>query len=120
MPVRSRMRSHSAIAVEAEPARRGAAPADRVHLGVGQQFGGRQDLAVVELAQRLGIQRDLGDGEAREMGAGPRHRRHDGAGEGLEGGVRRRRQHAEADGSCHGSVPALSGFKYGLFRAGDS
>ena len=39
------------VALEAEPARRGAVPGDRVDLGVGQELGGAQDLGVVELRQ---------------------------------------------------------------------
>ena len=61
------------VAIEAEPARRGAVPGDDIDLGVGEEFGGAQDLAVVELPQRLLRERDLGHLEAREM-----HRRHPG------------------------------------------
>ena len=56
--------AQAAISIKAEPARGRAAPADRIDLRIGQQFRGGEDLAVVELAERLGRQRDLSHGEA--------------------------------------------------------
>ena len=74
MPVASVMRAHSArSALEAEPARRGAAPADHVDPRVGQQPRRVEDLALVELVQRRVAHRDLGHREAREV---RRHARH--------------------------------------------
>jgi hypothetical protein len=37
------------VAIESEPARRGAIPGNHAHLGVGEEFRGANDLAVVEL-----------------------------------------------------------------------
>ena len=75
------------VGVEAEPAGGGAAPADHVDLGIGQQFGRCQDLAVVELAERAVVQRDLRHLETRKVGARARHGGHDGTGERLERGI---------------------------------
>jgi hypothetical protein len=68
---------------------------------VGQELGGTQDFAVVELHQRLLRQGDLGDLEAREVRRCLRHVAQHGGRHGLEHRVRRRRQHADADPTAH-------------------
>ena len=83
------------VGIEAEPAGGGAAPADHVDTGVGQQPGRVEDLAVVELAQRSIAQRDLGDGEAREVGRGAGHLADHRAGQRLQRGVGGGRENAD-------------------------
>lgn len=72
-----------------------------------EEFGRAQDLAVVELAERLLGERDFGNLEAGEMrgdiGQAGQHRHRDR----LKHGVGRRGQHAETNASCHRRFPAL-------------
>jgi hypothetical protein len=89
------------VALEAEPAGRGAVPGDRVDLGVCEKLCRSQDLRVVELAECPVGERDLEHSEAGEMRSRLRNAGEHGDCGRLEDGVRGRRQHAEADGARH-------------------
>ena len=84
------------VAADTEPACRRAVPGDGIDLGVRQQIRRRQHHRGIELVQRRGIERDLGDAEAREMGGDAGHAMQHGVGDGLQHRVGRRRDHAEA------------------------
>jgi DNA-binding GntR family transcriptional regulator len=92
------------VGIEAQPARRGSVPADHVELRVGEQFRGAEDLAVVELPERLVCERDLGDAEPPEMGAHLRQTGEHLRGHRLEHGIRGRRQHPQEQASGHGRL----------------
>src|SRR6267378_4936964 len=89
------------VGFETQPARRRAVPADDIHLCMREQFGRAQDFAVVELRQRAGGQRDLGDLEAGKMHADLRQAGDHRLGDWLKNGVGRRRQHAEENTFGH-------------------
>src|SRR5438105_12662307 len=80
-----------------------------MHLRVRQQLGGAQNLAVIELAQRLVGQRDLGHSEATKMRARFRQSRDHLRGDGFEYGVGRWSQHSKENTFVHRYVPLRSG-----------
>jgi hypothetical protein len=68
---------------------------------MGEELGRPQDLAVVELPERLLGQADLGDLEAGKMGAHLRQARQHGDGGRLEHRVGRGREHPKPRSLCH-------------------
>eukprot|EP01022_Parablepharisma_sp_SALTPOND_P005414 TRINITY_DN1223_c0_g3_i1.p1 TRINITY_DN1223_c0_g3~~TRINITY_DN1223_c0_g3_i1.p1 ORF type:complete len:1108 (+),score=353.08 TRINITY_DN1223_c0_g3_i1:2794-6117(+) len=90
------------IGLEAEPAGGSPVPADAADLGMRQQLGSAQDLAVIELRQRLVGQGDLGDAKTPEVGTGLGEVSQHGRGHRFQRGVGGRREHAEQGALGHG------------------
>ena len=101
--------AQAAVGVEPEPARGGAVPGDHVHVGVAEQARSINLRCGVELGQGRLAQRDFLDREALKVGTDRWHEvPQDGAGVGLQHGVRRGGQHSEK-GALHGRGDPVQG-----------